>query len=247
MPAGYRLPSCYHFTGLDVVRSSINSPRFACSLKRASFGLWIAIVVYMATNPNLSNATRPRAAVVTSFPDQRDQERARTRGFIIAWAFALMFYFLEYAVRSSPSVMIPELTNAFGTTALGIGSILGVYYYTYSTVSLVAGAALDRLGAKRSIPVGAAILGLGCLLFSVPAVIAGDVGRLLQGAGSAFAFTGGVYLAAHGFSPQRLATAVGVTQCLGMLGGSAGQFAVGPRRVMATLMLPPILRLGCGS
>jgi MFS family permease len=54
------------------------------------------------------------------------------------------------------------------------------------------------------------------------------VGRLLQGAGSAFAFTGAVYLAAHGFSPQRLATAVGVTQCLGMLGGSAGQFAVAP-------------------
>jgi MFS family permease len=124
--------------------------------------------------------------------------------------------------------MIPELATAFGTTALGVSSILGVYYYTYSTVSLVAGAALDHLGGKRSIPVGAAILGLGCLLFSVPAVIAGDVGRLLQGAGSAFAFTGAVYLAAHGFSPQRLATAVGVTQCLGMLGGSAGQFAVGP-------------------
>ena len=182
----------------------------------------------MASNPNISNPTRPRAATVTSFPDQRNQERARTRGFIIAWLFALVFYFLEYAVRSSPSVMVPELATAFGTTALGVSSILGVYYYTYSIISLIAGAALDHLGAKRSVPVGAAILALGCLLFSVPAVIAGDVGRLLQGAGSAFAFTGGVYLAAHGFSPQRLATAVGVTQCLGMLGGSAGQFAVGP-------------------
>jgi MFS family permease len=62
-----------------------------------------------------------------------------------------MFYFLEYAVRSSPSVMIPELANAFGITALGVSAILGVYCYTYSTVSLVVGAALDRLGGKRSI------------------------------------------------------------------------------------------------
>jgi MFS family permease len=56
----------------------------------------------------------------------------------------------------------------------------------------------------------------------------GDIGRLLQGAGSAFAFTGAVYLAAHGFPAQRLATAIGLTQWVGMLGGSAGQIVVGP-------------------
>jgi len=131
-------------------------------------------------------------------------------------------------VRSSPAVMIPELEGSFHTTALGLSAILGAYYYTYSTMSLVAGAALDRLGAKRTVPVGAAILGIGCLFFSGGSVLAGDIGRLLQGAGSAFAFTGAVYLAAHGFSARYLATAIGATQCVGMLGGSAGQFAIGP-------------------
>jgi MFS family permease len=156
------------------------------------------------------------------------QNETQTRAFVIAWAFTVAFYFLEYAVRSSPAVMIPELENSFHTTALGISAILGAYYYTYSTMSLVAGAALDRLGAKRTVPVGAAILGIGCFFFSVGSVLAGDVGRLLQGAGSAFAFTGAVYLAAHGFSARYLATAIGATQCVGMLGGSAGQFVVGP-------------------
>ena len=28
--------------------------------------------------------------------------------YIIAWALALVFYFLEYAARSSPAVMIPR-------------------------------------------------------------------------------------------------------------------------------------------
>jgi len=159
--------------------------------------------------------------------DQK-QTGNETRAFVIAWVFTVLFYFLEYAVRSSPAVMIPELEGSFHTTALGLSAILGAYYYTYSTMSLVAGAALDRLGAKRTVPVGAAILGIGCLFFSGGSVMAGDVGRLLQGAGSAFAFTGAVYLAAHGFSARYLATAIGATQCVGMLGGSAGQFAIGP-------------------
>ena len=42
------------------------------------------------------------------------------------------------------------------------------------------------------------------------------------------AIPGCVYLASKGFSAKSLATAIGFTQCLGMLGGSAGQFVVGP-------------------
>ena len=153
---------------------------------------------------------------------------SRTRAFQFAWGLAMCFYFLEYASRSAPAVMIPELTQAFGMTAVGVSAILGTYYYTYSVTSLIAGGALDRVGAKKAVPIGIFILAVGCLLFSVPTTTAAYAGRLLQGAGSAFAFTGAVYLAVHGFSARWLATAIGITQCVGMLGGSAGQFVVGP-------------------
>src|SRR5271156_5369567 len=92
--------------------------------------------------------------------DQK-QTGPQTRAFVIAWAFTVAFYFLEYAVRSSPAVMIPQLENSFPPTALGRSAILGAFYYAYSTMSLVAGAALDHLGAKRTVPVGAPILGIG--------------------------------------------------------------------------------------
>jgi MFS family permease len=153
---------------------------------------------------------------------------SRTRAFQIAWGLAMCFYFLEYASRSAPAVMIPELTQAFGMTAVGVSAILGTYYYTYSVTSLIAGGALDRVGARKAIPIGIFVLAIGCLLFSLPTTTAAYTGRLLQGAGSAFAFTGAVYLAVHGFSARWLATAIGITQCVGMLGGSAGQFVVGP-------------------
>jgi MFS family permease len=151
-----------------------------------------------------------------------------TRPYIFAWVMALLFYVLEYSTRSAPGVMIPQLEQAFGTNGVGIGSILGSYYYTYSIASLVAGLTLDRFGAKYVVPTGSCILGIGCLLFIFGSSETAYVARLLQGAGSAFAFTGAVYLASRGFSSNSLATAIGVTQSLGMLGGSAGQFVVGP-------------------
>jgi MFS family permease len=168
--------------------------------------------------------TKPIAAP----PAAAASSRPRMRAYQIAWGLALCFYFLEYASRSAPAVMTEHLATAFGTTAIGVSAILGTYYYTYSTTSLIAGAALDRFGAKKAVPIGLFILAVGCLLFSVPVAAAGYSGRLLQGAGSAFAFTGAVFLATHGFSARWLATAIGVTQCLGMLGGAAGQFLVGP-------------------
>ncbi len=148
--------------------------------------------------------------------------------FITAWFFCLLFYFIQYAVRSAPSVMLPELTTAFGLTTLGVSSLLGLYYYTYSTFAIVAGASLDRWGAKYTIPIGVLLLAIGIGMFGLGIAWAAQIGRLLQGAGAAFAFVGAVYLATHGFPAKWLATAVGFTQCVGMLGGSAGQFAVAP-------------------
>ncbi len=149
-------------------------------------------------------------------------------GFAIAWGFCLLFYFAQYALRSAPGVMIPELTGAFGLNALGVSALIGLYYYTYSAFAIIAGAALDRLGPKYVIPVGILMTAAGAILFGLGSSGGAQAGRLLQGAGSAFAFTGAVYLATHGLRAAYLATAVGFTQCFGMLGGSAGQFAVGP-------------------
>jgi MFS family permease len=162
-------------------------------------------------------------AVVTS-----EDLRRQMRPFLIAWIFCTIFYFLEYAIRSAPAVMIPELARLFGVSTVGVSAIVGTYYYTYAATSLVAGVLLDHYGAKYVIPAGTFILACGCAAFALPHPLAGDIGRLLQGAGSAFAFTGAVYLATHGLPAQRLATAIGVTQCLGMLGGSVGQIGVGP-------------------
>jgi MFS family permease len=145
-----------------------------------------------------------------------------------AWLLAAVYYFYQYALRSAPAVMMPQLSGAFALDALGTASLAGLFYYGYSPFSLVAGAALDRLGPKTVIPVGALMAGAGALLFGTGNLAAANIGRFLQGAGGVFALVGAVYIATKNFPASRAATLIGATQMFGMAGGSAGQFVVGP-------------------
>src|SRR5512135_3315649 len=143
---------------------------------------------------------------------------------VVAWLLVAVYYFYQYAFRSAPSVMMPQLSEAFGVNALGVSAIVGMFYYGYSPFSLVAGTAIDRFGARRIIPIGAALVGVGALLFGTGNVAAANIGRFLQGAGGVFALVGAVYLVTKNFPVSMVASFIGATQMFGMAGGSAGQY-----------------------
>src|SRR5262252_4275476 len=100
----------------------------------------------------------------------------------VAWVLAAVYYFYQYALRSAPAVMMPQLSEAFGISAVSVASILGLFYYGYSPFSLVAGAAMDRLGPRRLLPAASAVVGIGALLFATGNSGVAGVGRFLQGA-----------------------------------------------------------------
>ena len=154
------------------------------------------------------------------------QSAARTA--TIAWLIAAIYYFFQYALRSAPAVMMPELSDAFGLSTLAVASLVGLFYYGYSPFSLVAGAAMDRFGPRKALPLGAALVGVGSLLFATGDTAIASIGRFLQGAGGVFALVGAAYIATTNFPASRAATLIGATQMFGMAGGSAGQFVVGP-------------------
>jgi MFS family permease len=150
------------------------------------------------------------------------------RTAVIIWVVTAIYYFYQYALRSAPSVMLPQLSKAFGLSALGVASMAGLFYYGYSPFSLVAGAAMDNLGPRKVLPIAAAAVGVGALLFATGNSSLASIGRLMQGAGGVFALVGAVYIATKNFAASRAATLIGATQMFGMAGGSAGQFVVGP-------------------
>ena len=147
---------------------------------------------------------------------------------VIAWLATAVYYFHQYALRSAPAVMMPELSAAFGVGATTVASIAGLFYYGYSPFSLVAGTTLDRLGPRRVVPIGAAMVGSGALLFATGQTFLASLGRFLQGAGGSFALIGAIFIVTQNFPASRAATFAGATQMFGMAGGTAGQLLVGP-------------------
>jgi MFS family permease len=150
------------------------------------------------------------------------------RTIVLAWLIAATYYFYQYVLRSAPAVMMPQLSDGFGISTAAVASLVGLFYFGYSPFSLVAGVAMDRFGPRLTVPVGAALVGAGALLFASGNEALAGVGRFLQGAGGVFALIGAIYLATTYFAASRAATMIGATQMFGMAGGSAGQFVVGP-------------------
>jgi len=160
--------------------------------------------------------------------DLAERGKGACQAIAVAWLVTSIFYFHQYAMRSAPAVMAPQLTEAFGLTAAGFASLVGLFYYGYAPFSLVAGVAMDQLGPRRVVPLGAATVAAGALLFATGDPTLASVGRFLQGAGGVFALIGAAYIATTNFPASRAATLIGATQMFGMAGGSAGQFVVGP-------------------
>jgi MFS family permease len=147
---------------------------------------------------------------------------------VAAWLITSVYYFYQYAMRSAPAVMVPQMSDAFGLTPVGVASLVGLFYYAYAPFSLVAGIAMDQVGPRKVVPLGAASVAVGALIFSTGDPTLASIGRLMQGAGGVFALIGAAYLATTHFPASRAATLIGATQMFGMAGGSAGQFIVGP-------------------
>ena len=146
----------------------------------------------------------------------------------VAWLITSVYYFYQYAMRSAPAVMVPQMSDAFGLTPVGIASLVGLFYYAYAPFSLVAGVAMDQVGPRAVIPLGAATVAVGAFLFSTGDPNLASIGRFMQGAGGVFALIGATYIVTTNFPASRAATMIGATQMFGMAGGSAGQFIVGP-------------------
>src|SRR5215831_18860115 len=181
----------------------------------------------MATETKTPNVGKGTPTLVPR-PSNRSKPQIDVRVAAIAWLVAAIYYFFQYVLRSAPSVMLPQMSGAFGVSAIGMAGIIGLFYYGYSPFSLVAGAGMDWLGPRKVVPIGAAIAGIGALLFATGDGTVGSLGRLLQGAGGVFAPVGAIYIACEYFPPSKAATLVGATQMFGMAGGAAGQFIVGP-------------------
>jgi MFS family permease len=146
---------------------------------------------------------------------------------VLICALGALFYCYEYLLRITPSVMVPELMHAFKVNAEGLGWLVAMYYYAYTPMQSVVGISTDYFGPRRVLAAAIALCAGGSFMFGLGHdVITAGIGRLLIGAGSAFAFVCALKLAATWLAPERFAVFVGITTALGMLGAMVGDVAM---------------------
>ncbi len=142
----------------------------------------------------------------------------------LVWACSALFFFYEFCLQSSPSVMVPELMQAFHVDASHLGKLSAYYFYAYALMQLPVGLLLDRFGPRIMMTVACFICALGAFIFShTESFFAAECARFFMGLGSACAFISALKLASLWFPPHRYPLLVGFLLMFGMLGAIGGQ------------------------
>lgn len=157
--------------------------------------------------------------------------RVYHRGEMIGWVIFILaacFYCYEYFLRIAPGVMAQQIRAAFQLDATGFGVLLGFYYYAYTPLQLPVGIMMDRFGPRRLLFVACLICAVGSFMFGNPQhnLLLAQIGRLLVGFGSAFAFVGVLKLASTWLPTRYFALVTGMTTSLGMAGAMLGDMAL---------------------
>jgi sugar phosphate permease len=138
----------------------------------------------------------------------------------LAFAALAATYALVSVYRLSTAVLADELTRAFRATGTQLGTLHASFFYVYAAMQLPAGVFADRLGARRTVTVGAAVMSVGGLTFtaatSYPTAFAG---RALIGFGGSVLFIAILRFCANWYRAAEFARMSGLTLAVAGFGG----------------------------
>ena len=164
--------------------------------------------------------------MTTQTIEQRHKPKAITSVTLSAWLMWIcgaLYYFYEFLVQISPSVMSAELMRDFSIHADKLGMLVGIFALSYACITIPAGVLLDKFGPRRVLTVASSILALGCFLFSgSSSFYIALIGRLFMGLGAAFAVIGCMKIATNWFPIDKFALILGLTVSVGMSGAIFG-------------------------
>jgi MFS family permease len=163
----------------------------------------------------------------TSIPGSSTKQAMKQHYAWFMWLLAAMFYCYEFLLRVMPSVMMGYLERFYQLDIGLLGILASSYYFTYTPLQLIVGTLMDHYGVRRLLTFAVLACGLGCYLFGLNHHFSMAIlGRMLIGAGSAFAFVGVLKVASDWLPHQYFALISGVTTALGMMGAISGELFV---------------------
>ncbi|MCC5792286.1 MAG: MFS transporter [Legionellaceae bacterium] len=133
------------------------------------------------------------------------------------------FVLLQFFLQLSSGVIMGAIMQELQLNALSIGFLASAFYYVYTSLQIPVGFIFDRYNTRTILAISALICSAGCLLFALAHPFLWLItGRLLMGAGSAFAFVGLAHILRQFFPLRDFAFLIGLSETLGFLATVAG-------------------------
>ncbi len=128
-------------------------------------------------------------------------------------------YMLAFFHRMAPAAIATDLQQSFLASGAALGALAAAYFYTYTVMQIPVGVMADTLGIRKIVAIGAALAGVGSLLFGMADTLAvATVGRILIGLGVSSMFISLMKLNSVWFHDRHFGTVGGMSILLGNLG-----------------------------
>uniref|UniRef100_A0A8A2VT69 Lysosomal dipeptide transporter MFSD1 n=1 Tax=Haloterrigena alkaliphila TaxID=2816475 RepID=A0A8A2VT69_9EURY len=165
----------------------------------------------------------------------------------LLWGILAALYLLVSVYRLSTAVMAGSLMDAFGITGAQLGLLHASFFVVYALMQIPSGILVDRMGARRTATVGAAVMNLGAIWFALAGGYGGGLGgRFLIGLGGSVIFVAMLRFCANWYRADEFGTMNGLCIAVGGIGGilATTPFAVA---VEAAGWRTALLALGAGG
>ncbi|MCC5577179.1 MFS transporter [Microtetraspora sp. AC03309] len=135
------------------------------------------------------------------------------------WIVGVFAYIVAVFHRQSLGVSAIDATARFGIGATGLSLLAMLQLLVYAAMQIPVGVLVDRLGSKKMIIIGAAVMAAGQVVFALADGLLGAVaGRILIGSGDALTFISVIRIVNLWFPARRNPLIVQITAQLGQVG-----------------------------
>lgn len=146
-------------------------------------------------------------------------EKQNSRYRWIVFAAVLVTYLLMASQRTAPGLITDQLMKDFSVTASTIGLLTSIQFFVYTSLQMPMGILADRYGPNFFLIIGAALTGLGTIIYSLGThEFILFFARILTGIGDATIWVNMVLILAGWFHTKEFVRLIGFAGMTGSLG-----------------------------
>jgi sugar phosphate permease len=136
-----------------------------------------------------------------------------------SYTLVVLGYILAFFHRMAPAAIATDLQQSFHASGAALGALAAAYFYTYTVMQIPVGVMADTLGIRKIVAIGAALSGLGSVVFGLADTLAmATLGRVLIGLGVSSMFISLMKLNSVWFHDRHYGTVGGLSLMLGNMG-----------------------------